>query len=51
MTYPGAIAQGSEISCEPRFRAPRIGEHNSEIYAELGFKEENLVIMKEAGVI
>jgi crotonobetainyl-CoA:carnitine CoA-transferase CaiB-like acyl-CoA transferase len=51
ISYPGSIAQGSVISCEPRFRAPRIGEHNSEIYAELGFKKENLLIMKEAGII
>jgi benzylsuccinate CoA-transferase BbsE subunit len=40
ITYPGAFIKSSEISPEPRRRAPRIGEHNQEIYEqEPGIKE------------
>ena len=49
--FPGSpfVFSGERQSID---RAPRIGEHNEEIYcAELGISEEELVTLKEAGVI
>jgi crotonobetainyl-CoA:carnitine CoA-transferase CaiB-like acyl-CoA transferase len=52
ITYPGAFVRLSEASCRIRHRAPLIGEHNEEIYKkELGLSKEELVILKQAGVI
>jgi len=52
LTYPGAFCKASEISCSLRRRAPLIGEHNLEIYQqELGFPTEELVALKQGGVI
>lgn len=51
ITYPGAFCKFSGAQCGPRFRAPRIGEHNSEVYAELGFTSEELARLKESNVI
>lgn len=49
--FPGSpfVFSGERQSID---RAPRIGEHNEEIYcAELGISEKELVTLKEAGVI
>ena len=52
MTYPGAWVKMSEAGCNIRRRAPLIGEHNQEIYkGELGLSDEELSILKQAGVI
>ena len=52
ITYPGAWAKMSEAACGIRRRAPLIGEHNQEIYkAELGLSENELITLKQAGVI
>jgi crotonobetainyl-CoA:carnitine CoA-transferase CaiB-like acyl-CoA transferase len=52
VTYPGAFAHASEAPPRISRRAPLIGEHNREIYeGELGFSREDLVRLKEAGVI
>ena len=51
-TYPGAFTKLAEGSCGIRLRAPLIGEHNHDIYVnELGMSTEDLVCLKEAGVI
>jgi crotonobetainyl-CoA:carnitine CoA-transferase CaiB-like acyl-CoA transferase len=34
-----------------RFRAPLIGEHNEEVYREIGLSRQDLVVLKQAGVI
>ena len=50
--YPGAPTKFSETPCPPRQRAPRLGEHNQEIYMqELGFNENELAALKKSGVI
>ena len=50
--YPGAFFKSDYIVCRPRFRAPLIGEHNYEIYqGELGFSKQEILRLKEAGVI
>ena len=52
ITYPGAFAKASEAPPRVNRRAPLIGEHNQEIYeGELGISREELLILKQAGVI
>ena len=50
--YPSNFVKFSEAECNIRFRAPLIGEHNSEILGkELGISTEYLVILKQGHVI
>jgi crotonobetainyl-CoA:carnitine CoA-transferase CaiB-like acyl-CoA transferase len=48
--YPGAPAKLSETSWQ-KGRAPLLGEHNVEIYGQLGYPEKKLVQLREEGVI
>jgi formyl-CoA transferase len=48
--YPGAPAKLSETSWQ-KGRAPLLGEHNAEIYGQLGYSEKKLVQLREEGVI
>jgi crotonobetainyl-CoA:carnitine CoA-transferase CaiB-like acyl-CoA transferase len=49
--YPKQFANSSENAMATRFKAPLIGEHNSEVYGEMGLSAQQLVTLKEAGVI
>ena len=52
INLPGAPVKLSETPCVKRRRAPHIGEHNKEIYVEeLGYSDEDLVLLRQAGVI
>ncbi|MFC1946969.1 CaiB/BaiF CoA transferase family protein [Chloroflexota bacterium] len=51
LTYPGAFAVTTEAKPVISRRAPYIGEHNSEIYGELGMTEEKLAGFKQSGII
>jgi len=52
ITYPGVSVKSSEVPPQVTRRAPLIGEHNQEIYEkELGFSNEELIMLKQAGVI
>ncbi|HWP28569.1 MAG TPA: CoA transferase [Chloroflexota bacterium] len=52
LRYPGPFARFGRGSCELRRRAPRLGEHNREIYCdELGLSLDDLAALKGAGVI
>jgi len=52
LTYPGPFAVTSEARPQISRRAPFIGEHNEEIYEkELGISREDLIILKQTGVI
>jgi benzylsuccinate CoA-transferase BbsE subunit len=51
ITYPGPFVKLSDASCGIRFRAPLIGEHNREIYQEMGISAEDLAVMKQRRVI
>ncbi|MFQ5380792.1 MAG: CaiB/BaiF CoA transferase family protein [Dehalococcoidia bacterium] len=44
--YPGPPFRLSETPWRQRGRAPHIGEHNSEVYAELGLTEQDLRRLK-----
>ena len=51
LPYPRKFAEMSETSIATRFRAPLIGEHNSEVYAEIGLTGQDLTTLRQAGVI
>ncbi len=49
--FPGPFVQLSANQLEYRRRAPNLGEHNAEVYAELGLDAEDLAQLQERGVI
>ena len=49
--YPKKFVNSSEAETSLRFRAPLIGEHNSEVYGEMGYSSRAIVALKEAGII
>jgi crotonobetainyl-CoA:carnitine CoA-transferase CaiB-like acyl-CoA transferase len=52
LRYPSRFCLMSETPCELQRRAPHIGEHNQEIYQkELGYSNEEMIALKEAGII
>jgi len=51
ITYPREFVKSSEVSCRTRSRAPMIGEHNKEIYEEIGISNAQLISLKEARII
>jgi crotonobetainyl-CoA:carnitine CoA-transferase CaiB-like acyl-CoA transferase len=52
LTYPGGFVKMTEAKCGIRLRAPRIGEHNHEVYQDvLGFSREDMVALKTRGII
>jgi len=51
VTYPGAFVKFSGTESGLSRRAPLIGEHNQEIYAELGLSNDDLLILKQSRVI
>ena len=50
VTYPGAPFKMSETPARTG-KAPLLGEDNEAIYGGLGFGKEDLVILKEQGII
>ncbi|MDP2859604.1 MAG: CoA transferase [Bacillota bacterium] len=52
-TYPGAYAKFSDANLMPGItrRAPLIGEHNEEVYGELGVGDKELARLRKSGVI
>jgi len=51
MTYPGTFFRTSEYTPGVPCRAPLIGEHNHEVYKQLGISEEELIQLRQAKVI
>jgi benzylsuccinate CoA-transferase BbsE subunit len=51
MTYPKQFIKSSAANPITRFRAPLIGEHNEEVYGEVGFSRDDLVVLKQAGIV
>jgi crotonobetainyl-CoA:carnitine CoA-transferase CaiB-like acyl-CoA transferase len=52
LTYPGAPYRLSQTPWAIRRPAPRLGEHNEEIYAgRLGVSREELRLLGQAGII
>ncbi len=50
LTCPGAPGLMSETPWQTR-RAPLLGEHNEEVYSKLGYTKDDLVKLREEGVI
>jgi len=51
ITYPGPWIRPSESSLRQQQRAPLIGEHNVEVFAEIGLSKTEINMLKQAGVI
>ena len=51
LRYPGAFVRFSENEMQPGRRAPLLGEHNDEIYGELGLAPPELDQLRAEGVI
>lgn len=52
ITYPGPFVRASATPLDLRRLAPKVGEHNAEIYLnDLGLTREELVRLREAGAI
>ncbi len=51
LLYPRRFVQSSEEDYSTRFRAPLIGEHNEEVYSSIGLSREEIITLKQAGVI
>ena len=51
ITYPRTFIRTTDGDYETRFRAPLIGEHNGEVYKELGLTEKDTDLLRKAGII
>jgi crotonobetainyl-CoA:carnitine CoA-transferase CaiB-like acyl-CoA transferase len=52
LTYPGVFAKFSAAACTIRRRAPTVGEHNHEIYAEeLGLTPREMDALRQEGAL
>ncbi len=51
LTYPGAPIDMGEGGFKVRMPAPLLGQHNKEVYGKLGYTGEDLVRLRERGVI
>jgi len=51
ISYPREFVKSSEKALLTRFRASLIGEHNEEIYGEIGLSRQGLALLKQAGVV
>jgi len=49
--YPGPFAKFSRTPIQYRRRPPLIGEHNREIYSQLGYSEAQLESMRQRGIV
>jgi crotonobetainyl-CoA:carnitine CoA-transferase CaiB-like acyl-CoA transferase len=49
--YPGSCIRASETASPIARRAPRVGEHNVEVYGELGLTRKELVTLRRRGVV
>ncbi len=51
VTYPGPFARFSAAAGAIRRRAPGIGEHNAEVYSELGLSAGDLDALRQRGIL
>ncbi len=51
LTYPGAPFKMAETPWRVSRPAPLLGQHNEEVYGELGYSKEDLVRLREGGTI
>ena len=51
LTYPGRSIVSSELPWEVKRPAPLLGQHNDEIYGQMGYTVEDMAKLREAGII
>ena len=51
LTYPGAPFKMAETPWQASRPAPQLGEHNAEVFGELAYSREDLVRLRESGII
>lgn len=51
LNYPGAPFKMAETPWQVSRPAPLLGQHNEEVYGELGYSREDLVRLREGGII
>jgi len=51
IAYPSQFIRSSAAELATRTRAPLIGEHNGEVFGEIGLSKRDLVALKQSGVI
>ncbi len=51
VTYPGSCIRASQTVTGPSRRAPRVGEHNVEVYGEVGLSRKDVLTLRRRGVI
>ncbi len=51
LTYTGRLARSEELPWVARRPAPLLGQHNEEILSELGYEKQDMVKLREMGVI
>jgi crotonobetainyl-CoA:carnitine CoA-transferase CaiB-like acyl-CoA transferase len=51
ITYPKTYIHSSSMDFSTRVRAPLIGEHNAEIYQDIGLTEKDLNSLKKDGIV
>jgi crotonobetainyl-CoA:carnitine CoA-transferase CaiB-like acyl-CoA transferase len=51
ITYPAFFTLFSSIACDFWRRAPHIGEHNQEVYREIGLNQNDILRLKKANII
>ncbi len=51
ITYPGAFVKASETPLMIDHPAPTIGQHNQEIYGEIGLSNQNIILLSQNRVI
>ena len=51
VSYPGAPFRMSETPRQVRRPAPQLGEHNEQVYGHIGYSKDDLVRLRERGVI
>jgi benzylsuccinate CoA-transferase BbsE subunit len=49
--YPGSCIRASETVTGISRRAPRVGEHNVEVYGEMGLSRKDILTLRRRGVI
>ena len=51
ITYPKTYIRSNEMDCSTHRRAPLIGEHNGEVYKEMGLSQKDLQSLEKDGII
>jgi crotonobetainyl-CoA:carnitine CoA-transferase CaiB-like acyl-CoA transferase len=51
LTYPGRAIQSEDLPWAAQRPAPLLGQHNAEIYGQMGYSREDVAKLREMGII